>query len=126
MGRPVNGPRVGEPRVFRGRAVDLVETLRGLAPQRVDVVATIGFGAPQFIQWCGDHLQLVDDVPAPAPGSVTVLMGRYPADDEAGRHAALSGGAITVTDVSNVLHRVLDGPRVLAAVGPFDASALVD
>jgi predicted Zn-dependent peptidase len=33
--------------------------------------------------------------------------------------------AVTVDDVATVLHRVLDGPRVLAAVGPFDADALV-
>jgi predicted Zn-dependent peptidase len=33
--------------------------------------------------------------------------------------------AVTVDDVARVLHGVLDAPRVLAAVGPFDADALV-
>jgi predicted Zn-dependent peptidase len=33
--------------------------------------------------------------------------------------------AVTVDDVSRVLHRVLDAPRTLAAVGPFDADDLV-
>ena len=33
--------------------------------------------------------------------------------------------AVTIADVSRVLHRVLDGPRALAAVGPFDADQLV-
>ena len=33
--------------------------------------------------------------------------------------------AVSVADVSRVLHRVLDGPRALAAVGPFDADDLV-
>ncbi len=33
--------------------------------------------------------------------------------------------AVTVDDVSRVLHRVLDGPRALAAVGPFDVDELV-
>jgi predicted Zn-dependent peptidase len=32
--------------------------------------------------------------------------------------------AVTVIDVARVLHRVLDGPRTLAAVGPFEADAL--
>jgi predicted Zn-dependent peptidase len=30
--------------------------------------------------------------------------------------------AVTTDDVARVLHRILDGPRVLAAVGPFDES----
>jgi predicted Zn-dependent peptidase len=33
--------------------------------------------------------------------------------------------AVDIGDVSRVLHRVLDGPRALAAVGPFEADALV-
>ena len=33
--------------------------------------------------------------------------------------------AVTIPDVSRVLHRVLDGPRALAAVGPFGSDALV-
>jgi predicted Zn-dependent peptidase len=33
--------------------------------------------------------------------------------------------AVTLDDVSRVLHRVLDTPRTLAAVGPFDADQLV-
>ena len=33
--------------------------------------------------------------------------------------------AVTVDDVARVLHRVLDGPRALAAVGPFDREELV-
>jgi predicted Zn-dependent peptidase len=33
--------------------------------------------------------------------------------------------AVTRADVDRVLHRVLDGPRVLAAVGPFEADDLV-
>lgn len=33
--------------------------------------------------------------------------------------------AITTNDVARVLHRVLDAPRVLAAVGPFDGDELV-
>jgi predicted Zn-dependent peptidase len=33
--------------------------------------------------------------------------------------------AVSVDDVSHVLHRVLDGPRTLAAVGPFNADDLV-
>jgi predicted Zn-dependent peptidase len=32
--------------------------------------------------------------------------------------------AVTVADVSRVLHRVLDSPRALAAVGPFEAADL--
>lgn len=32
--------------------------------------------------------------------------------------------AVTSGDVARVLHRVLDGPRALAAVGPFDAASL--
>ena len=32
--------------------------------------------------------------------------------------------AITAGDVARVLHRVLEGPRALAAVGPFDAAVL--
>ena len=34
--------------------------------------------------------------------------------------------SVTVEDVGRVLHRVLDGPRTLAAVGPFDAADLVE
>ena len=34
--------------------------------------------------------------------------------------------AVTTADVSRVLHRVLDAPRVLAAVGPFGSGELVD
>jgi predicted Zn-dependent peptidase len=34
--------------------------------------------------------------------------------------------AVSVQDVARVLHRVLDGPRALAAVGPFEADALID
>jgi predicted Zn-dependent peptidase len=33
--------------------------------------------------------------------------------------------SVTTADVSRVLHRVLDGPRALAAVGPFDVDDLV-
>jgi predicted Zn-dependent peptidase len=33
--------------------------------------------------------------------------------------------AVTPDDAHRVLRRVLQGPRALAAVGPFDASALV-
>ena len=33
--------------------------------------------------------------------------------------------AVTTADVSRVLHRVLDSPRSLAAVGPFAADDLV-
>jgi predicted Zn-dependent peptidase len=33
--------------------------------------------------------------------------------------------AVSASDVSRVLHRVLDGPRALAAVGPFEVSELV-
>ena len=32
--------------------------------------------------------------------------------------------AVTLDDVAAVLHEVLTGPRVLAAVGPFEAGAL--
>jgi predicted Zn-dependent peptidase len=33
--------------------------------------------------------------------------------------------AVTADDVARVLHRVLDTPRSLAAVGPFEAEDLV-
>ena len=33
--------------------------------------------------------------------------------------------AVTTADVARVLHRVLDGPRALAAVGPFGSDALI-
>lgn len=33
---------------------------------------------------------------------------------------------VTADDVARVLHRVLDGPRSMAAVGPFEADALLD
>jgi predicted Zn-dependent peptidase len=34
--------------------------------------------------------------------------------------------SVTIEDVDRVLHRVLDGPRTLAAVGPFEAADLVE
>ena len=33
--------------------------------------------------------------------------------------------AVSIADVSRVLHRVLDGPRALAAVGPFEVDELI-